>query len=208
MPRLFPAFLASIGLVASAAGPLSSEDHAAPALAAAAAASGPSSELRFTADERAILDCLKASLPKTVSVGTGFLSTDLTFLDPSNVVLHDGTATFRVRVKGRTMPIDQVLNPIVRLERDPRSGLYYGVISSLPISLPGLGTIDLSQSVPRLEIPEVLDNLWQFSDRPLALRLRIRRIAILEHLVDVSADVEFAPVANSAPAPTSSRERP
>jgi hypothetical protein len=227
MPRFFPSFLASrrpatalllLGLVASAAAHVSSGAHAAPVLAAAAAsapaasgstaASGPSSELRFTADERAILECLRAGLPKTVSVGSGFLSTDLTFLDPSNLVLHEGTATFKVRVKGRTMPIDQVLNPIVRLERDSRSGQYFGVISSLPISLPGLGTMDLSQSIPRIEIPEVLDNLWQLPDKPLALRLRIRRIAILEHLVDVGADVEFAPVANSAPAPTSSRERP
>ncbi|HEV8120987.1 MAG TPA: hypothetical protein VGQ67_08325 [Candidatus Polarisedimenticolia bacterium] len=212
MPHFFPALLASrrpatalllLGLVASAAGQVSSGAHAAPA-----ATSGPSSELRFTADERAILECLRAGLPKTVSVGSGLLSTDLTFLDPSNLVLHDGTATFKVRVKGRTMPIDQVLNPIVRLERDSRSGQYFGVISSLPISLPGLGTMDLSQSIPRIEIPEVLDNLWQLPDKPLALRLRIRRIAILEHLVDVGADVEFAPVANSAPAHTSSRERP
>lgn len=164
------------------------------------AASAPSSELRFTADERAILECLRAGLPKTVSVGSGILSTDLTFLDPSNVVLHEGTASFKVRVKGRTMPIDQVLNPSVRLERDAASGRYYGVISSLPLSLPGLGTMDLSQSIPRIEIPDVLDNLWQVPDKPLALRLRIRRIAILEHLVDVGADVEFTP--------TSSREHP
>jgi hypothetical protein len=177
------------------------------AAAPAPPAAGASSELRFTADERAILECLRAGLPKTVSVGSGILSTDLTFLDPSNVVLHDGTATFRIRVKGRTMPIDQVLNPVVRLDRDAKSGQYYGVISSLPLSLPGLGTMDLSQSIPRIEIPEVLDNLWQLPDKPLALRLRIRRIAILEHLVDVGADVEFAPV--SAPSsPVTSRERP
>jgi hypothetical protein len=169
---------------------------------------GPSSELRFTADERAILECLRAGLPKTVSVGSGLLSTDLTFLDPSNVVLHDGTASFKVRVKGRTMPIDQVLNPVVRLERDAASGRYYGVISSLPLSLPGLGAMDLSQSIPRIEIPDVLDNLWQLPDKPLALRLRIRRIAILEHLVDVGADVEFAPVSAPSSTPTSSRERP
>ena len=53
----------------------------------------------------------------------------------------------------------------------------------------------------------MLDNLWQLPDKPLALRLRIRRIAILEHLVDVGADVEFAPV-SAAQQPNSSRERP
>ena len=153
MPGLFFASLAArrpatallaLGLVAAAAWYASSLALGVPALAAAApspAVPGSSSDLRFTADERAILDCLRAGLPKTVSVGSGFLSTDLTFLDPSNVVLHDGTATFRVRVKGRTMPIDQVLNPVVRLERDARNGQYYGVIASLPISLPGLGTM-------------------------------------------------------------------
>jgi hypothetical protein len=193
MPRSLASLLLLLGLVGAFATLLA-------AAVPAPSAPGTSSELRFTADERAVLECLRAGLPKTVSVGSGILSTDLTFLDPSSVVLHDGTATFKVRVKGRTMPLDQVLNPVVRLDRDPRSGQYYGVISSLPISVPGLGTMDLSQSIPRIEIPEVLDNLWQLPDKPLALRLHIRRIAILEHLVDVGADVEFAPV--------TSRERP
>jgi hypothetical protein len=90
-----------------------------------------------------------------------------------------------------------VVNPIVTLHRDPQSGQYYGVVSSLPIQIPGLGALDLKDYLPRFEIPAVLDNLYRLSDRPLDLKLRIRRIAILDHLLEVGADVDFAPAVSS-----------
>jgi hypothetical protein len=152
--------------------------------------------MRFTLDERALLDCLKAALPQTVTVGSGLFSTELTFLDPSDLVLkQDGTASCRVRVKGRTLPVDQVLRPVLRVEKDPRTGRYYGVISSLPLQLPGMGSIDLKDTLPRLEIPPVLDNLHPFGDRPVGLRFSIRRIAILEHRVEIGADLDLSPAA-------------
>ena len=147
--------------------------------------------------EAALLDCLRAAMPQTFSVGTKVLSTDLTLLDPSDLVLRDGKASFRVRVKGRTLPVDQVVNPIITLDRDAQSGQYFGVVSSLPIQIPGLGALDLKDYLPRFEIPEVMENLYRVSDRPLGLRLRIRRIAILEHLLEVGADIDFAPVVSS-----------
>ena len=156
-----------------------------------------SSEVKFTVGESALLDCLRAATPQTFSVGSKVLSTDLTLLDPSDVVLKDGKASFKIRVKGRTIPVDQVVNPIVTLHRDPQTGQYFGVVSSLPIQIPGLGALDLKDYLPRFEIPAVLDNLYRLSDRPLDLKLKIRRIAILDHLLEVGADVDFAPVVSS-----------
>lgn len=164
--------------------------------AAVTPAAGSESEMHFTLNERALLDCLKAALPQTVTVGSGLFATELTFLDPSDLVLkQDGTASCRVRVKGRTLPVDQVLRPVVRVERDPKTGQHYGVISSLPLQLPGMGSIDLKDALPRLEIPPVIDNLHPFGDRPVGLRCSIRRIAILEHRVEIAADLDLSPAA-------------
>jgi hypothetical protein len=171
------------------------------ATAAVQPAAGSDSEMHFTLDERALLDCLKAALPQTVTVGSGLFSTELTFLDPSDLVLkQDGTASCRVRVKGRTMPIDQVLKPVLRVERDPKTGQHYGVISSLPLQLPGMGSIDLKDTLPRMEIPPVIDNLRPFGDKqPAGLRFSIRRIAILEHRVEIAADLDLSPAAAGRP---------
>ena len=155
------------------------------------------SEIKFTVAEGALLDCLRAATPQTVTVGSSLLSTELTFLDPSDMVLKSGKASFKIRVKGSTLPVNQIVNPVVTLDRDARSGQYFGVIASLPVQLPGLGTIDLKDYLPRIEIPPVLENLYQVADRPLGLRLKIRKIAILDHLLEVGADVDFAPVVST-----------
>lgn len=168
---------------------------AAPAAAPAPAADA--SEIRFTVHEKALLDVLRAATPQTITVGTNLLSTDLTLLDPTDLVLGNGRASFKIRVKGRSIPIDQVVSPVVTIDRDPRTGQYYGVVSSLPLTIPGVGTIDLRDFLPRFEIPAVLENPWNVTDRPLGLRLRIRRIAILDHLLEVGADVDVAPALSS-----------
>jgi hypothetical protein len=172
------------------------------AWAAAPATTAPpvapdTSEIRFTVHEKALLDVLRAATPQTISVGTELLNTDLTLLDPSDLVLGNGRATFKIRVKGRTIPLDQVVSPVVTIDRDPRTGQYFGVVSSIPITLPGARKIDLKDFLPRFEIPAVVENPWNVTDRPLGLRLRIRRIAILEHLLEVSGDVDLAPVVSS-----------
>ena len=169
-----------------------------PAAAQTAAAAPSDTEMRFVLDERALLDCLRAALPQTVTVGSGLFSTELTFLDPSDLVLKEGSASCRVRVKGKTLPVDQVLQPSVRLERDPKTGQYYGVISSLPLTLPGMGKMDLKDALPRLEIPQVVDNLHPFGERPMGLRFSLRRLAIHEHRVEIGADLDLSPGSGTA----------
>jgi len=160
---------------------------------AAAVPAPTDSEMHFTLGERALLDCLKAALPQTVNVGSGLFATELTFLDPSDLVLkQDGTASCRVRVKGRTLPVDQVIKPVLRVERDAKTGGWYGVVQSLPLQLPGMGSLDLKDTLPRVEIPQVIDNLRPFGDKPAALRLNIRSIAILDHRVEIGADLDLS----------------
>ncbi len=161
-----------------------------------AAGSDPS-EIKFTVGESALLDVLRAATPQTLAVGNSLVSTDLTLLDPSDLVLHDGKASFRIRVKGRTFPVDQIVTPVISLNRDAATGQYYGVIATLPVQIQGLGAIDLKDYVPRFEIPAVMENLYHVADHPLGIRLRIRRMAILEHQLEVGADIDLAPVVPS-----------
>jgi hypothetical protein len=165
--------------------------------APAAPAPPASTEIRFTMQEGALLDVLRAATPQTITIGNSLMSTDLTLLDPRDLVLGNGRAVFKIRVKGRTIPIDQVVSPVVTVQRDPRTGQHFGVVSSMPLQVPGVGSIDLRDFLPRFEIPAVLDNPWSTADRPLGLRLRIRRIAILDHLVEVGADLDLSPVVSS-----------
>jgi hypothetical protein len=167
------------------------------AVAAPAATAPEPAEVRFTVNEKALLDCLRAATPQTVTVGTSLLSADLTLLDPSDLVLANGRATFKIRVKSRTVALDQIVAPVVTIERDPRSGQFFGVVSSLPVQIPGLGAVDLRDYLPHFEIPAVLENMWSVADRPLGLKVKIRRIAILDHLLEVGADVDVAPVVSS-----------
>ena len=158
---------------------------------------GDTSEVRFTVQERALLEFLRASTPQTLTVGSSVLSTELTLLDPSDLVLAGGKATFKIRVKSRSIALDQVVTPVVTIDRDPRTQQYYGVVNSLPLQIPGAGKIDLRDFLPRIEIPAVIENPWPVADRTLAVRLRIRRIAILEHQLEVGADVDLAPAVPS-----------
>lgn len=150
--------------------------------------------VRFTVGEGPLLECLRAMMPQTITVGTRNASIDLVLQEPDHLVLKDGKASLKVRVKGKTLPVDQILSPVVRVEYDQTLDRYFGVISSLPIQLPVLGSTDLRDYLPRFEIPANLDHLWSVADRPVGLSLHIRRIAILEHVLEVGADVRFGPV--------------
>jgi hypothetical protein len=158
------------------------------------------SEIRFTIRESALLDWLDAVTPYTLTIGREPLSLDLVLSEPRDLRLADGRATLRIRAKGRTLPFEQILSPVFTVRFDQKSNRYFVVVSSLPIQVPGLGRIDLKDSFPRLEIPELLENLWRFADKPVGLNLNIRRIGIIDHAVEVGADVSFAPLASAVAA--------
>ncbi|HKB07709.1 MAG TPA: hypothetical protein VKF61_05460 [Candidatus Polarisedimenticolia bacterium] len=166
-------------------------------LAAAEGASPPPaadrSEVRFTISEDALLDWLKTATPYTFSVGNQVLKIDLTLSEPRELKLLDSRATLKIRLRASGIPVDQILQPVLTLRHDEANARYYVVVSSLPVQLPGFGTIDLKDSFPKFEIPELIEDLWKFGDRPVALNLDIRRIAVLEHALMIGADVNFVP---------------
>jgi hypothetical protein len=169
-----------------------------PATAAAPQAPGRAvpaqrSEVRFTIDENGLLDWLKTVTPYTFTVGNPILKFDLTLSEPRELKLLDSRATLKIRLRGSGVPVDQVLQPVFTLRHDETQRRYYVVVSSLPVQLPGFGTIDLKDSFPKFEIPELVEDLWRSSDRPVALNLDIRRIAVLEHALEIGADVSFVP---------------
>ena len=151
------------------------------------------SEVRFTINEAGLLDWLKTVTPYTFSVGHQLLKIDLTLSEPRELRLSDSRATLKIRLRGSAVPLDQVLQPVLTLRHDEANARYYVVVSSLPVQLPGIGTIDLKDSLPKFEIPELIEDLWKFSDRPVALNLDIRRIAVLDHVLTIGADVSFVP---------------
>jgi hypothetical protein len=168
--------------------------------AVAAATPGPAdrSDVQFRVSGPVLLGWLQAVTPYTVTVGTPPLSTDLTFSEPGDLVLRDGQASFRVRVRGRPLPVDQVLSAAVAVRYDARQGRYALVLSSLPVQVPGLGVIDVKSYVPPLEFPAAMDDLWRSQERPYGLSLVIRRIRILEQAVEIGADARFTPNSRTA----------
>ena len=155
---------------------------------AATPAPGDRSIVRFRIGEGVLQDWLRAVTPFTVSVGSDPLRTDLVFSDPQGLTLRSGQASFKIRVRGKALAIDQTLAPVVTVRHDPRLNRYALVVSSLPLTLPGLGTIDLREAMPRLEIPALLEHLVNGKDRPIGIQLGIRRVAILDQAVEVEAD--------------------
>ena len=171
--------------------------HAVPPVAAAPPSPGPPaaerSEIRVTINEDALLEWLTTVTPYTFSVGNQLLKLDLTLSEPRELRLLDSRATLKIHLRASGVPLDQVLQPVFTLRHNEAQGRYSVVVSSLPVQLPGLGTIDLKDSLPKFEIPELIQDLWRFTDRPVALNLDIRRITVLEHALEIGANVNFVP---------------
>jgi hypothetical protein len=166
----------------------------APATAASAPTAEQHAELHFSVDESALFELLRAATPYTVTVGSGLTAVDLILRDPVDFILTEGEVRFRIRVRGATIPIDQVLEPVLTIEYDPHQRRYFVVVTSLTMRLPLLGTIDLRDALPRMAVPALIEQLWEVDSRPLGARFHIRRIAILDERLEISADVDFPPL--------------
>jgi len=153
------------------------------------AAASDNSDVRFTIGEASLLECLRAGAPYILTVGAQPAGVDLVLDDPSDLHLREGRATFKIRVKSRTLPIDQVLSPVVSVTYDKDLNKYFAVLSSLPLQVPGLPAIDLKDYAPRFEIPAVVENAWRSANRPVGLNVRIRRVAILDHALEMGGQI-------------------
>lgn len=163
---------------------------------AAAPAGNPAQkfEVQFTIDEAAIMDYLRAATPVTITVGRSPLRVDLILSDPRNLVLREGRADVSLRIRGRSFPFDDRISASVSISYDKNLRKYFAVMEELPLTVPGLGQLDLSDAIPRVGIPSLVEDIWRFADRPVGLNLTIRRLAILDHAIAVAGDVSFVPV--------------
>jgi hypothetical protein len=151
-------------------------------------------EVQLRIGEAAIMDWLRAATPYRFTVGSGLVSVDLVLSDPSDLELSEGQADLRVRIRGATIPIDETILASITVNYDRQLRKYFAVFKRLPIQIPRLGSIDLKDAIPRLEIPSLIEDVWRFPDRPVGLNLSIRRLAILDHAVEITGDVSFVPV--------------
>jgi hypothetical protein len=166
-----------------------------PVLAAPAPVPPGNYEVKFRIDEAAIMDLLRAATPYRFTVGSGLVSTDLVLSNPRELRLTEGQADLSVRIRGRSIPVDETISASITVAYDTTMKKYFAVFKRLPIQIPGLGSIDLKEAIPRFAIPSLIEDIWRFPDRPVGLNLSIRRLAIVDHAVEVAGDVSFVPVA-------------
>lgn len=167
---------------------------ATPAGAASRSIPEPHPEIHFSVEESALFELLRAATPYTITVGSGITAVDLILRDPAEFILSEGRASFKIGVRGATIPVDQVLEPVLTVEYDPRRRQYFVVVTSLPVQIPLLGTVDIREALPPIAVPALVEQLWQLDSRAVGARIHIRRIAILDHRLEISADIDFPPV--------------
>ena len=181
LPRMaVAAFVASLSLAAAPAGEPAQQF-----------------EVRFTIAKAAIMDYLRAATPVTVTVGRSPLRVDLILSDPRDLVLSEGRARINLRIRARSLPVDERISASISIVYDRTLREYFAVMEELPIKIPGLRRFDLSDAIPRVGIPSLVEDIWRFADRPVGLNLAIRRLAILEDAIEVGGDVSFVPVSGS-----------
>jgi len=174
-----------VAVAAAMAGPTGTASNPAPQR---------SSELQFSVKESALFELLLAVTPYTITVGSGLTAVDLILRDPGDLNLNEGKARFRIRVRGATIPLDQMLEPELTVEYDSQRRQYFVVVTSLTVQVPLVGTIDLRDALPPLAVPAIIEQLWGLEGRTIGTRIHVRRIAIVDHRLDISADVDFPPV--------------
>ncbi len=158
------------------------------------AAQAPRPQIRLTVGEAALLRWLRAASPQVVTVGSKLVGTELILTEPSDLVLKEGSATLRFRLIGRQFPVDLRLTARIGVEYDAGTRQYFAVVSSLPIQLPGLGRLDLKDFLPRVAIPSLIEKIWSLEERTFGFKVRIRRIAILDQLLEVGVDADLTPM--------------
>jgi hypothetical protein len=87
-----------------------------------------------------------------------------------------------------------VIRPVLVL-RSVAGGGYQVVVESLPLKIPGYGTIDLREVVKPVDIESLLQQTVLLQGRPAQLDVRVRRIAIQPEQIEVGASLSLRPAA-------------
>jgi len=154
-----------------------------------AAAPGPAAEdLHLSLRRAAVQKLIAGATPFRLDLGSSLLRESLTFTDPRDLSFQDGKIRFSIRCQGAPFPVDQVLRPVLSL-RPSGNGGYQAVVESLPLKIPGYGTVDLRDALEPLEIQSLLQQKVFLQGRPAQLDVRVHRIVIQPEQIEIGASL-------------------
>ena len=150
-------------------------------------------EVTLSLTPAALLHLLETVMPYRVELGNSLLKETLTFRDPKNVVLSKDQVTFAVRVQGTPFPLDQVLKPVLAI-RKSTSGTYEIKVASLPMAIPGYGSMDLSEVFPPVSLQSLFEQRLDLQGKPLKADLKIQEIKIGPEQIELAAILRLIPL--------------
>lgn len=149
--------------------------------------------LEISLDRAELNTLLRTAAPYQITVKTMLFTEVLTFSNLRDLVLEEGKLRIRATCTGRPAPIRAEIQAEISLVRDPESGKLEGVFSSLPVRIPPIGTIDLKDYMPRLEIPALILQAIDFPDRSRRMEIQVRDFRIRPAGIQASFDLRFLP---------------
>ena len=160
-----------------------------------AAEPGPAVEdVNLSLRRLAVQRLITAATPYRLDLGSSLLRESLTFTDPEDLTFQDGKISFSIRCQGTPFPVDQVLRPVLSL-RPSGNGGYQAVVESLPLKIPGFGTINLRDAMEPVEIQSLLRQTVYLQGRPAQMDVRVQRIVIRPEQIEVGASLTLKPSA-------------
>jgi hypothetical protein len=164
-----------------------------PGMAGSSPATASQEELTFVMQGSAVLGLLSAATPYEVQVGGSLLRETLTFTEPRNLQLQPGRISFSVHARGSPVSVDQTLRPVLVLKPPGGGAGYRLVVESLPVAIPGLGTVDLKDFFDPIEIQALLRQSVLLQGRQAWLDIQVRRITLRDDRVEVGASIRLTP---------------
>jgi len=153
----------------------------------------PVPEVTLTLTPPALLRLLQTVMPYRLEVGNSLLKETLTFSNPRNVVLSNNQVIFTLRVQGKPFPLDQDLKPVLALKKTA-DGNYQVVVASLPVAIPGYGSLDLSEVFPPVSLQSLFEQKFELQDRALRADLKIQDIQVGREQIEMAAILRLIPL--------------
>lgn len=139
----------------------------------------------------AVAEMLAAATPYRVEVGGGLLKETLTFSDPRELAFSAGKISFAIRCQGAPFPVDQVLRPVLTVQRAGPG--YRLVVESLPLTIPGFGKVDLKDLIAPVQLESLLRQNLLLQGRPAQLDIRVERIEVGREAIEVGGRLTLTP---------------
>lgn len=151
------------------------------------------SGLEISLDRSELITLLSTAAPYQITVKTMLFTEVLTFSNLRDLVLEEGKIRVRATCTGSPAPIRAEVQAEISLVRNPESGKLEGLFSSLPVRIPPIGTIDLKDYMPRLEIPSLILQAIDFPDRTRKIEIQVREFRIRPEGIQAWFDLRFLP---------------